>query len=265
MTQQQDVVRAKAELADLKKSYMAALSTYVSMDSASSPAARDAVLEIQRLGAAYYNYAEGFVGDSDLLGAHKSDLWAQGFAEDCAEYLNSLLDHFSFLSIAFDKLPELRALKVSPAPTAYANMQRMVTIYLKSDLAESLRKRFIESGLPVYGFDNEVTAKSSSNTKTIVAFIFGVVFVAIELIIALYNPEPTRFQAAVFWAVLAMALAGVAAVIPGFVEVRYRAYLVAGGPVAVFVIAYFFLPPDMQQKESVKAPAVPENSQGVKQ
>lgn len=263
MTQQQDVVRAKAELANLKNDYMAAIHVYLSTQSKSGPEAKAAALEVQKLGAAYYNYAENFVGDSDLLGAHKSDLWAQGFAEDCAEYLGSMLDHFGFLAKAFEQLPELRALKTTPAPTAYANMQRMVATYLNGNLAKGLRKRFIASGLPVYGFDNEVTPKSSSNMKTIMSYAFGTVFIVLILIIALTNPVPSRFQAAVIWAVLAMALAGVASVIPGFIEVKFRKWLVAGGPLAVFAIAYFFVPADVLQgggPAPVTIPVTPQTS-----
>jgi len=40
-----------------------------------------AILSGQPTGGAYFNYAEEFVGSSHLLGAHKSALWAQGFAE----------------------------------------------------------------------------------------------------------------------------------------------------------------------------------------
>ena len=266
MTQQQDVVRARNELAKLKSDYMVAIDAYLSTEPKSGPEAKAAVLEVQKLGAAYYNYAENFVGDSDLLGAHKSDLWAQGFAEDCAEYLGSMLDHFGFLAQAFEQLPELRALKTTPAPTAYASMQRMVATYLNGNLAKDLRKRFIASGLPVYGFDNEVTPKSSSNMKTIMSYAFGTVVIGLILIIALTNPQPSRFQAAVFWAVLAMALAGVASVIPGFIEVKFRKWLVAGGPLAVFAIAYFFVPADVLQgggPAPVTIPVTPQASIGT--
>jgi hypothetical protein len=247
MTQQQDVVRARNELAKLKSAYMAAIDAYLSTETKSGPEAKAAVLEVQKLGAAYYNYAENFVGDSDLLGAHKSDLWAQGFAEDCAEYLGSMLDHFRFLAQAFEKLADLRDLKTMPAPTAFANMQRMVATYLTGNIAKDLRQRFVASGLPVYGFDNDVTPKSSSKMKTIMSYAFGAVFICLVLIIALTNPQPSRFQSAVFWAVLAMALAGVASVIPGFIEVKFRTWLFAGGPLAVFAIVYFFVPADVQQ------------------
>ncbi|MEG1766933.1 MAG: hypothetical protein RR311_00585 [Comamonas sp.] len=250
----------------IKSDYMVAINAYLAAEPKSGPEAKAAVLEVQKLGSAYYNYAENFVGDSDLLGAHNSDLWAQGFAEDCAEYLASMLDHFSFLAQAFEKLPELAALKATPAPTAYANMQRMVATYLNSDLAKDLRKRFIKSGLPTYGFDNEATPKSKFNIKTILSFSFGIVLVCLILIITLTNPQPSKFQAAVFWAVLAMALAGVASVIPGFVEVRFRKLLVAGGSLAVFVIVYFAVPADVQQggeSAPITIPATPHTSIGT--
>jgi hypothetical protein len=80
------------------------------------------------------------------------------------------------------------------------------------------------------------------------AYIFGAVMIGVVLVIALVLPEPTRFQRAVIWAILAMALAGVASVIPGFIEVNLRKWVVAGGALAVFVVVYFFVPADPEQQ-----------------
>lgn len=263
MTQQQDVVQAKSRIEDLKQEYMQALHRYLPVQPKSSPEARDAALEVQARGAAYFNCAEEFVGNSDLLGAHRSDLWAQGFAEDCAEHLRSMPQHFGFLSQVFENVPDLRNLSTKPGATAYANMQRMVVEYLTPEIAKELRKVFVEAELPVYGFDNKVTVKSSSTMKTLSAYAFGLVFVAVVLAIAYNTPEPTRFQAAVFWAVLALALAGVASVIPGFVQVTIPKWVVAGGPLAVFVIVYFSTPADVSRgkpPETAASPRVPQEA-----
>jgi hypothetical protein len=41
---------------------------------------------------------------------------------------------------------------------------------------------------------------------------------------------------------MALSAAGVGAVIPGFIEVKLKAFLQAGGAIAVFVVVYFFSP-----------------------
>ena len=87
--------------------------------------------------------------------------------------------------------------------------------------------------------------RQTSETKArerFAAFIFGGVFAAIVLGVALFIPEPSRFQYTVFRIVLALAAAGVAAFIPGFINVSVKGVVRAGGAMAVFVIVFFFSP-----------------------
>ena len=74
------------------------------------------------------------------------------------------------------------------------------------------------------------------------AFGFGVVFVTTLLVIAIAFPNPTPFQYSVFRLVLALAAAGVAAMIPGFISVQLKDWVRAGGALAVFVLSYFYNP-----------------------
>lgn len=75
-----------------------------------------------------------------------------------------------------------------------------------------------------------------------VAFIFGVVFIATMLVIALAVPNPTPTQFMIFRTILAICVAGAAALVPGFLEVQVGKWVRAGGAMAVFVIIYFFSP-----------------------
>jgi hypothetical protein len=74
------------------------------------------------------------------------------------------------------------------------------------------------------------------------AYGFGVVFVVVLLIIAIFYPNPTEFQYTVFRIVLALAAAGVAAMFSGFLEVTVNKWIRAGGALAVFAIVYFYAP-----------------------
>lgn len=86
----------------------------------------------------------------------------------------------------------------------------------------------------------------NSTVQIALAFGFGVIFLVTLLILAIKFPTPTPFQYAVFRIVLALAAAGFAAMIPGFIEINLKpgeeTALRAGGALAVFVVVYFFSP-----------------------
>lgn len=241
-TNEQDVVNAKATLANLKAEYLEAVRQYISHDKQDQQSSLNAILNCQQAGASYFNFAEEFVGNSDLLGAHESALWAQGFAEDCAEILKSMPAHFQLLSAGFAGLNGLTSDQIRPGSTAFANMQRMVKKYLNPTESNAIKSSFEKYGLPIYGFYNEAREFMSKKLQTIFSFIFGVLFVIVLLVIAFVQPQPSSFQYSVFKTVLALAGAGTVAVFPGFIEVKLGNWLRAGGALAVFVVLYFWNP-----------------------
>ncbi|MGY6278133.1 hypothetical protein [Methylomonas sp. MgM2] len=85
-----------------------------------------------------------------------------------------------------------------------------------------------------------------SRLTLILSFVFGVTFVSILLVLAVYIPRPTQTQFEIFRIVIAIAVAGIAAVVPGFLQLdltRNKELAVrAGGALAVFVIVYFYSP-----------------------
>jgi MFS family permease len=86
----------------------------------------------------------------------------------------------------------------------------------------------------------DCSASISVNEK-MMTFAFGVVFVAALMIIAMFFPSPTPFQYTVFRIVLALAAAGIAALIPGLISIQMP-WVRAGGAIAVFVLVYNFSP-----------------------
>lgn len=241
-TNEQDVVDAKAKLANLKAEYLKAVGKYISHDKRDQQSSLNAILKCQQAGATYFNFVEEFVGNSDLLGAHESALWAQGFAEDCAEILKSMPAHFQLLSAGFAGLNGLTTDQIGPGSTAFANMQRMVMKYLSATESNTIKSSFEKSNLPIYGFTNEAREFMSKKLQNILSFIFGVSFVIVLLVIAFVQPQPSSFQYSVFRTVLALAGAGTVAVFPGFIEVKLGHWLRAGGALAVFVVLYFWNP-----------------------
>jgi hypothetical protein len=90
----------------------------------------------------------------------------------------------------------------------------------------------------------------SPKEEKIWAACLGVVFVAIILIFNISYPNPTPTQYDAFRTVLAIAAAGIGAILPGFLFVNIKTPMVpwlqlairAGGGLALFVLVYFFNP-----------------------
>ena len=88
------------------------------------------------------------------------------------------------------------------------------------------------------------------------AYGFGVLFIIVILILAIVFPTPTKFQYTVFRIVLALAAAGIAAVIPGFLQVEVSTMVRAGGAIAVFVIVFFFSPAQLAVEQVPNTEAI---------
>jgi len=86
---------------------------------------------------------------------------------------------------------------------------------------------------------------SSQKFELYLAFAFGLTGLIVILVLAMIFPEPKPFQYTVFRIVLALAAAGIAAIIPGFLNVQFRTLVRAGGAIGVFVIVYFFSPAEL--------------------
>ena len=65
------------------------------------------------------------------------------------------------------------------------------------------------------------------------------------LIVAIAIPQPTATQWFVFRVVLALAAAGIGAVIPGLIVVNVSKTVRAGGAIALFVLVYTLNPPQL--------------------
>ncbi len=113
------------------------------------------------------------------------------------------------------------------------HLVRLVATRLPKDtLRRSPRLRALLSG------DFEVR----KSTERLIALGFGVLFVAVILVIALVKPSPSAFQYTVFRIVLALAAGGFVSMTPGLFEIKVANWLRAGGALAVFVIVFFYAP-----------------------
>jgi hypothetical protein len=78
--------------------------------------------------------------------------------------------------------------------------------------------------------------------EKLLAYGFGVTFVVTMLVLAILYPTPSAFQYNVFKTVLAIAAAGVASMIPGFLSVQIASWIRAGGALGVFAVVFFYNP-----------------------
>jgi hypothetical protein len=88
--------------------------------------------------------------------------------------------------------------------------------------------------------------------EKVAAFTFGVIFVVTLLVFAITVPNPTESQFFIFRIVLALAAAGVAAIIPGFLNIESKTALYAiraGGALGVFLLVYLVNPPAVLRNE----------------
>ncbi len=72
------------------------------------------------------------------------------------------------------------------------------------------------------------------------AVIMGGIALLLVFGAVLWKPDPSESQYLVFRIMLALGAAGVAAAIPGFLNVNYKNIISAGGALAVFVVVLFF-------------------------
>uniref|UniRef100_UPI004055D4EA Lcl C-terminal domain-containing protein n=1 Tax=Candidatus Electronema sp. TaxID=2698783 RepID=UPI004055D4EA len=108
----------------------------------------------------------------------------------------------------------------------------------------------------------QLLAVLEANT-TLLAFFFGLCFVAALLVLAIWFPQPTAFQYTVFRITLALAAAGIAGIIPGMIRLTVKpgtALLIhAGGALAVFVMVYLLAPASLQMEQ----PAPPQKEKSA--
>lgn len=258
MTNEQAVVDAGKKIAELKSSYVSYITPIVLdyRENNNEPSLSQ-LLECQRLGNEYFNYVERFVGDSGLLGAHANGKWVTGFAEDCKVILESYLLHAEFMLSWKEVLGEASI----PAKSAYSNMQRMVFEYLSKEDSNNLKSKFSDNNLPVQGFNVPAVRDTVKVPKwqLITSVSIGCIALIASVVIAILIPDPTTYQVFILRGLFAIALASIASIIPGFINLETgarsaKAYfgIYAGGAIAIFVLIWLFNPPEIKDGEHGK-------------
>ena len=98
------------------------------------------------------------------------------------------------------------------------------------------------------------------NAQAITAAIFGLIFIITLIVLSIIFPNPTDFQYIIFRIILALAAAGAAAMIPGFMHTEFNpttgVVIRASGAMAVFAIVFFFNPANLVRSFEGSSPVI---------
>lgn len=138
-----------------------------------------------------------------------------------------------------------------PSPGPGCNVSVDVIVHYRVARAES--KEQAEKGESKPETKAESPSKSKSDPAPapslgldkILAFAFGASFALIMLFIAYKDRQPTPIGILIYRVVLALVAAGIGAVIPGMIDVNVNPVIRAGGAIALFVIVFWFNPPNL--------------------
>ncbi|MGV7183336.1 hypothetical protein [Xanthomonas axonopodis] len=203
------------------------------------------ILDLQMLGANYFNEAENIVGKSALMEADHTGEWATNFAENCHEILKSLIDYrITLVSTAHEVGLRLQP----PGELSYAAMQRIVRKYLSKSTWKTLKREMENQGLPTAGFKSK-NARDKIPTGSIFYVATAIVGAVTILITSLAIPNPSEFQLYIFKAIFSISIAALGSFVPGFIgiNIKYkspgmRLALTAGGALAIFVLLLGYNP-----------------------
>lgn len=248
-TNESEVIRIQRESVDHKRDYMSTLEPLVKKVSNGVDLMIGELNDCCQKANAFFNHVESFVGQSDLLGAKKNGEWVVNFAETCYSVLEAYRAHRLFLNSHKETFGNSW---VAPSRFSMAGMQRMVKKYLPKEDVSLLRTEFKAANLSIHGFDLPAPENDTivPRWQVIVGLVIGITLVGISILLALNIPDPTRWQEFVFRGVLALGLACIAPIIPGFIKLSTKfensqtGYftLVAGGAIAIFVLIWIVTP-----------------------
>lgn len=100
--------------------------------------------------------------------------------------------------------------------------------------------------------------------KALIAFVFGALFVITILVFTAVVKNPSPAEIWTYRVILALAAAGVAAILPGFIDIKYKTAVQAGGALGIFVLVLLMFPaPEPTPAKAVAAAPASATSEEV--
>lgn len=208
-----------------------------------SDTSKDALENWHSAGIDFFNSYESFLATACLCGADRDAVYFSDKIDTAIGLLGVILKHYT---LSQRKAEEYGLGKSRlPSSTAFATMQRLV-MEARPDEGRRLKGDFLAAGLPVDGFQRPAMARRLSSWEKKFAAASGTGFLVLILILVLFVPDPSAFQALVFRVVLSLSAGAFATVIGGYLDIEAKGLkwgLRAGSGFAVFVVIYFINPP----------------------
>src|SRR5271165_2545267 len=160
-TPEEEAIKGQKEIEIAHEAYVLALRELgEAIDkNASLEARRNKLRSVISAGTKCFNTVDQSIAQSELLGAHRSEFWANDLASTALNFLEGIPDYWQVIRRQAEKF-DLDPNDYAPARNAYWAMQVAVAIY-NPDQAQEVRKRFEQDGLPIRGF----THPSKMNTR----------------------------------------------------------------------------------------------------
>jgi len=238
------------ELDTLRARYKQAMQTLLEQANDKGDMFQSRFREFHSAGVAFFNACERSIVSGSSSGADRDPTWYTDKGEMAANTLETMLKHFRVVKNKAAQAGRV-ASDFKPSLTAYATMQRIAKHVVPSE-ADKLRADFLSLGLPTYGFDHDEKEKRRMPTwQKVTGVCFGITFVVVLLILAVFIPKPSTFQVFVFRTVLALAAGACAAMLTGFlnIEGRFKALSIrAGAGLAVLIFIYTVNPPALVER-----------------
>jgi len=247
-TNEQLAAEADAEIQKLKGEYQRALRTLNDERDAGAAHLRQVELyrDFRDKGVAFFNCVESCIGNTEVLGAYRSDHWAKNLASTAVDVLDSIP---RFYEKAWREGCRLGMPKLRPSPNAFFAMQSCVFRYDRDQVGE-LQRRFEELDLPVRGFTHPAKMNVMYERWEKIMMLATVIgFLAVLLAVGVFKTDYPPEGFFIIRVVLALVAAGFAAAfVPGLLQVvvGYKsAKIRAAGALAVLVVVYLLNPPSL--------------------
>lgn len=237
---------AQQEIDRLHNEYLACLRAQNASVEANDPpdTYRQFVIAARDKARQLHQAVENAIVQSEIVGAHQSELWAKDLAATAFNVLDAIPDYFERSDYACKTLGENPP---RPSANAFYAMQSAVVAY-HPDQVPQLLEKFRALGLPIRGFTNPARMNTRySRTEFYIMFGTGVAFILLMLAIALFHRDLNNFNIWVFKGITALAVAIVAGIaLGGAISVEGKVgknVIRATGAFAVFFLVLYVNPP----------------------
>jgi hypothetical protein len=206
--------------------------------------------EMHSAGVKYFNAFERTLDEYSLEVIQLSEDVINRKIEDTINIIDSICNHWRVVK---EYSAKNNLIPPPPSPTIYASIQRVIKRFNPSSIT-AIKAKFIEVGLPTYGFDDKKKHSGWKNKKTNMRWQIGIGLILLIStgILSFKFHTLTGMQYIYLKGLMSLGISLLGeALLEGKVNLnwtlRKSLVITAVGWVAIFVLLYFFNPPPTNQ------------------